>query len=425
MSKVSIKTAPLKKFADYSNSRVSASTLNSSTYVGVDNLLQNKLGKTFADYVPTAGNVTKYSKGDTLIGNIRPYLKKIWYTNNSGGSSADVLTIHPKEGVDPRYIYYNLFQDHFFDYVMAAPKGTQMPRGDKNRVLDYPIPDFEIDDQQKIASVLSALDDKIELNNKINVELEQMAKTLYDYWFVQFDFPDVNGKPYKSSGGAMVYNKELEREIPKDWSAISIEELLATSKNGDWGEDAPHSNLMQVYCVRGADINALNGQSATLEPPVRYIRKDHTDRLLKPDDLIVEISGGSPTQSTGRIAYIGEKVFARFETPLVCSNFCKAISLKEKAHSYIVKQYWNKLYEAGIFFNFEGKTSGIKNLMFDRLIQDVHLAIPSDKKLIEEFHKISIKNDDLIQNNLLQNKKLAELRDWLLPMLMNGQVTVK
>jgi type I restriction enzyme S subunit len=323
-----------------------------------------------------------------------------------------------------KWLYYYLKSPYARKFIGNYLAGAVQKFLGLGTLRDFPVLPYE-NSKELFVETLSNIDKKITLNNKINTELEQMAKTLYDYWFVQFDFPDVNGKPYKSSGGAMVYNDELKQKIPKNWSSISIESLLATSKNGDWGEDAPDRNLMQVYCVRGADINALNGQSSTLEPPVRYIRKDHNERLLKPDDLIVEISGGSPTQSTGRIAHMGEKVFNRFETPLVCSNFCKAISLKEQTHSYIVKQYWNKLYEAGIFFNFEGKTSGIKNLMFDRLIQDVHLAIPSDKKIIEEFYRMSIKNDELIQNNLLQNKKLAELRDWLLPMLMNGQVTVK
>lgn len=367
----------------------------------------------------------KYSfpkKGDILISAAGTVGKTVIYDGRPAYfQDSNIVWIENDESqLLNKYLYY-----FYQTKPWQTTNGSTIKRiyNDDLKSIKISFPD--IPSQQKITSILSVLDDKIELNNVINGELEQMAKTLYDYWFVQFDFPDANGKPYKSSGGAMVYNEVLKREIPKDWSAISIEELLATSKNGDWGEDVPDSNLMQVYCVRGADINALNGQSVTLEPPVRYIRKDHTDRLLKPDDLIVEISGGSPTQSTGRIAHIGEKVFGRFETPLVCSNFCKAISFKEKSHSYIVKQYWNKLYEAGIFFNFEGKTSGIKNLMFDRLIQDVYIATPSDKKIIEEFHKMSIKNDEIIQNNLLQNKKLAELRDWLLPMLMNGQVSVK
>jgi len=320
-----------------------------------------------------------------------------------------------------KYLYYYLNLINFRPFIT----GSAQPKLTKDNLCSIPLSVHSPEDQKSISSVLSVIDDKIELNNKINNELEQMAKTLYDYWFVQFDFPDANDKPYKSSDGAMVFNDDLKCKIPKDWRAVSIESIISKSKNGDWGEEKISLNLMKVYCVRGADINALNGQSANLEPPVRYIRRDHQERLLKPDDLMVEISGGSPTQSTGRIAHIGETIFSRFESPLVCSNFCKAISLKDKAHSYILKHYWNKLYESEVFFNFEGKTSGIKNLMFDRVIQDVYLAMPSDNDLVTQFHEICQRNDELIQTRLLENQKLAELRDWLLPMLMNGQVTIK
>jgi len=199
---------------------------------------------------------------------------------------------------------------------------------------------------------------------------------------------------------------------------------LSVSKNGDWGMDEAGNNLLRVYCFRGADINALNGKTGDLNPPVRYIDFNHRDRLLKVDDLIIEISGGSPTQSTGRIAHIGQRVFSRFNTPIVCSNFCKAISLKDPKHSYLVKQYWHKLYEAGIFFNFEGKTSGIKNLLFDQLVKDIYIPMPENSQLIQKYYNNASEIDALVQNNLGANIELSKLRDWLLPMLMNGQVKV-
>ena len=114
---------------------------------------------------------------------------------------------------------------------MNGSKGTKMPRGDKNQILDFTIPDFDICNQKQIAKVLSDLDDKIELNNKINTELEAMAKLIYDYWFVQFDFPDENGKPYKSSGGLMVYNDELKRDIPDGWEVGTLLDV-ANFQNG-------------------------------------------------------------------------------------------------------------------------------------------------------------------------------------------------
>jgi len=165
-----IKTIPLKKAAFYSGERISCLKLTPDNYIGTDNLLQNKLGKIDAFYTPKTGFTTSYSRGDILVANIRPYLKKIWYASNSGGSSADVLTLKVNESFDSRFIFYSLYRDDFFNYVMKGSKGTKMPRGDKEQILNFLIPDFNFITQQKIATVLSTLDSKIELNNRINSE---------------------------------------------------------------------------------------------------------------------------------------------------------------------------------------------------------------------------------------------------------------
>jgi type I restriction enzyme, S subunit len=278
--------------------------------------------------------------------------------------------------------------------------------------------------QQKIASFLSALDSKIQLNNRINAELEAMAKTIYDYWFVQFDFPDQNGKPYKANGGKMVWNEELKREIPEGWGVQKMEDWLNIDKSGDWGKDSPESNFTKkVICFRGADINGLNG-FGELKPPVRFINEKNSFKILNSHDLIIEISGGSPTQSTGRMAFITDATIKRFEHPLICSNFCKPISMKNKKLLYNFVYYWNSLYDNGIFFGYEGKTSGIKNLLFDSFISSYSTVVP-EPKVVEKFYNLMESIQEKKQTALAENQKLAELRDWLLPMLMNGQVKVK
>lgn len=280
-----------------------------------------------------------------------------------------------------------------------------------------------LDRAEEIGAILSALDAKIDLNNRINAELEALAKTIYDYWFVQFDFPDANGRPYKSSGGAMVWNDTLKREIPAGWEALPLSTWIAKQKNGEWGADsAAGSNDAQVTCLRGADINALNGRGE-LNAPTRYISPSKMERCLAAYDLVVEISGGSPTQSTGRVALVSPEVIQRFDVPLVCSNFCKALTLNDPAHSYYFLQQWNALYSAGVFFGWEGKTSGIKNLQFDAFVGDYHAPVPSED-LLHRFHELSGSLDMRKQNGLHENRELTQLRDWLLPLLMNGQVRV-
>ena len=288
--------------------------------------------------------------------------------------------------------------------------------------LDIDLPELSI--QLKIATVLSALDAKIELNNQINAELEKMAKTLYDYWFVQFDFPDANGKPYKSSGGAMVWNEELKREIPEGWEVLKMSEWLNIEKSGDWGKDEEEGNFIKkVICFRGADINGLNGLDE-LKPPIRYILEKNSFKILKSHDLIIEISGGSPTQSTGRLAFITDATIKRFNHPLICSNFCKPVSIRNKKLLYNFVYYWNSLYDNGIFFGYEGKTSGIKNLLLDSFISSYFTVVPAEN-IVDQFYCVMENIQKKKQNALAENQTLAELRDWLLPMLMNGQVKVE
>ena len=216
----------LGDIAQYSSEKILLEDLSLEDYVTTDSLKQEKKGRELATNLPPGvGSAVKFENGDILVSNIRPYLKKIWFADCIGGNSADVLTFKVDSSFNSKFVYYSLFRDDFFEHMMRGSKGTKMPRGDKDQILDFPVPDFSYDKQEKIAKVLSDLDAKIELNNKINAELEAMAKLIYDYWFVQFDFPDENGKPYKSSGGKMVYNEELKREIPEGWEVKELSEV--------------------------------------------------------------------------------------------------------------------------------------------------------------------------------------------------------
>ena len=328
-----------------------------------------------------------------------------------------------KNKINNEYLYYWLKTK--VKYIDSLGTGTTFKEVSKGVIenLEIELPE-NIKDQQKIASVLSALDSKIELNNRINAELEAMAKTLYDYWFVQFDFPDKNGKPYKTSGGKMVWNEELNREIPEGWAVQKMAEWLDIDKSGDWGKEETEGNFTkQVICFRGADLKGLNGLDE-LKPPIRWILEKNSFKILKSHDLIIEISGGSPTQSTGRLAFITDATIKRFEHPLICSNFCKPVSMRNKKLLYNFVYYWNSLYDNGVFFGYEGKTSGIKNLLLDSFISSYYTVVP-DEKIVDQFYDIMDNIQEKKQTALAENQKLMELRDWLLPMLMNGQVKVK
>ena len=320
------------------------------------------------------------------------------------------------------YLYYWLKTK--VKYIDSLGTGTTFKEVSKgvieNLVIELP---KDLKDQQKIASVLSVLDSKIELNNRINAELEAMAKTLYDYWFVQFNFPDKKGKPYKTSGGKMVWNDKMNREIPEGWEVKLFSDWINNDKSGDWGKEQIEGNYTEkVFCIRGADINGLNGLGE-LKSPERYILEKNLHKTLDPADLIVEISGGSPTQSTGRLAFITEETLARFDAPIICSNFCKAVTLKNKKQLFNFVYHWKSIYDAGVLFGYEGKTSGIKNLLFESFISSHYTVVP-EMSATNKFYDFMKQLESKKQKNLKENQKLTELRDWLLPMLMNGQVKV-
>ena len=217
--------AKLSSIAYYVTDKISSNDISLAEYVTTDCILQNKKGREVATNLPPQPcSLIRYQRGDVLIANIRPYLKKVWFADIDGGASPDVLVFRAKDGHSPSFLYAILLQDSFFDYVMQGTKGSKMPRGDKEQILRYEIPSFSYS-EESIGTFFLNLDRKIRLNEQINQNLEAMAKQLYDYWFVQFDFPNEDGKPYKSSGGEMVWNEKLKRDIPASWKTKVIEDI--------------------------------------------------------------------------------------------------------------------------------------------------------------------------------------------------------
>ena len=185
----------LGEVSQYSKERIGSEQLNEKNYVGVNNLLQDKAGKENSSHVPTKGNSTKYQENDILIGNIRPYLKKIWQADCTGGTNGDVLVIHiTDEAVLPRYLYQILADDNFFNYNMQYAKGAKMPRGDKSKIMDYRIPIPPLGEQKRIVSILDkfdALTNSITEGLPCEIELRQKQYEYYRDLLLSFPKPEV------------------------------------------------------------------------------------------------------------------------------------------------------------------------------------------------------------------------------------------
>ncbi|MGX1753444.1 restriction endonuclease subunit S [Sphingobacterium sp. NPDC055346] len=265
--------------------------------------------------------------------------------------------------------------------------------------------------QQKMVSVLSALDDKIELNNKINAELEAMAKTLYDYWFVQFEFPNEKGKTYKSSGGKMVYNSILKREIPEGWEVEILDSLLIEFTKGITTSYVEKSNLI--------NLNQKVNKGAFLERQYfKYLDESievPTSKFAKKGDVLINSLGQG---TLGRVHY-----FIDYDSNIVVDQhiFILRTNYNKVTSSYLYNTLSSKAYQIQIDRQITGST-GMQMLNASNL-KDLQIIKP-ELGITEKFENIVSKFYDKISVNEKQNQELAQLRDWLLPMLMNGQVTV-
>ena len=399
------KSIKLSNAVKYSSKRINVNEISVEDFISTDNLLQNKLGKENAIKLPSLkGLMPSYSNENILVGNIRPYLRKIWFADKESGCSADVLVFDVNKFHYPKFIYYTLFRDDFFDHMMKGSKGTKMPRGDKKQILDFLIPDFEFEEQQKIAKVLSDLDAKIENNNRINAELEAMSKTLYDYWFVQFDFPDANGKPYKTSGGKMVWNAELKRDIPEGWNVNELGNILNTDLGGTpstksekfwtgnipWLNSGEIANFPIVESEAHITSEAISNSATTLMPAGTCVLS--ITRHLRPSILAIDACAN---QSVVGI-FESEKFKSSFIYPYLKNEIPRLMTLR----------------------------SGAQQPHINKGTVDESLIIEPSQPILDRYYKKANPIYNQIINNSFQNQELASLRDWLLPMLMNGQVSV-
>ena len=197
--------------------RIDTSVLDKTSYISTENMLPNKTGITSPSGVPL-GNAIRFQEGDVLISNIRPYFKKIWRADNVGGCSADVICLRATDKVEPLYLFYLLSQDVFFDYVMQGAKGTKMPRGDRNQIMQWPVFLPSKQKQKETSSFLKSLDDKIDCNRRINDNLEQQAQALFKSWFVDFE-PFKDGEFVESELGM----------IPKGWKIVRFDFFIKAS----------------------------------------------------------------------------------------------------------------------------------------------------------------------------------------------------
>jgi type I restriction enzyme S subunit len=305
------------------------------------------------------------------------------------------------------FMYYLMKNNEF--YIKKFINGTTTKTITKEAVKDlvFYVPEKNI--QNKIAFTLANIDKKIELNNKINQELEAMAKTLYDYWFVQFDFPDSNGKPYKSSGGKMVYNKELKREIPEEWEIVELNKIFDIDsgypfESNSFLDDGKYK-VITIKNVQNKQLNTTKVDFINILPP--QISKTS---ILSIGDVLVSLTG-----DTGRICFVNEENLLLNQR--VGHIYSKDTNIDQSFIYFLMQS--ESIYKQILQLSIG---SNQKNLSPIELLK---IKIPYNYNVIVQFIKIIKPIYRKLIINQQENKELSNLRDWLLPMLMNGQVKVK
>ncbi|KJU98262.1 type I restriction-modification system, specificity protein [Streptococcus gordonii] len=269
--------------------------------------------------------------------------------------------------------------------------------------LEIMLPDF--DTQKKIGDFLYSLEKKKQINNQINQELEAMAKTLYDYWFVQFDFPDQNGKPYKSSGGKMVYNQDLKREIPEGWGVTKLNEVVDLISGYPFSSnDYVTSGKYKLYTIK----NVQDGYTVDkVDNYLDFLPSNMSDECqLRRGDLIMSLTG-----NVGRVGMV-------YEDDVLLNQRVLKLNPINKTHKSFIYSFFRSDVTKAHLENMSTGTSQ-KNLSpID--IGNMMIPFPSES-LLSKF----VNNLNMLENNLVENQQLTQLRDWLLPMLMNGQVKME
>lgn len=370
----------LNQICFYVKDRIDISLLNEKTYISTENMLQNKEGVTISSNIPKVGKTQAYKKGDILISNIRPYFKKIWYATWDGGCSGDVLVIRAKQGISSRYLYTILSDNRFFTYSMASSKGTKMPRGDKESIMKYRIPDFNPEEQEKISKIVFDINDKIRINNGINDNLLNQAITIFNGF--------IDGKEKNGCIGDYCTVKSGFAFKSNWWTESGVKVIKIGSINQD-----------------ELDLNSCS-----------FVGKDKVEKAKEfcvvGGDLLIAMTGATigkftMVPSTNEPILVNQRVGKFFlgRNPIERLPYIYCTLKQPDVFSEVINR---------------GQGSAQPNISGGDIMSIPCVILNND--LINDFNKKTQSLFNILIDNQKENKELSELRDTLLPKLMTGEI---
>ena len=388
-------------------SNLSSYKLNEESF----NYVTEEKAKSLGRCVAKRGDIIVTHRG--TIGQISyiPYDSK--YEHYLTGNSQFRLTVNHKIIRPDFFVYY--FHTRMGQHrLLANASQVGVPALARPtstfKEVHVPVPKMVV--QNKIMDILHSLDDKIEVNRRINENLEQQAQALFKSWFVDFE-PFKDGEFVESELGM----------IPKGWRVGRYDDIIESTISGDWGKEHPEGNYThRVACIRGCDFqdirNGLRGKT-----PERFIlEKNFQTKHFRDKDVLVEISGGTATVSTGRVCPVSQLLIDKFNEDIVCTNFCRLVRPVRNYGTYLYSS-WLYKYNNKVMFGYENGTSGIKNFRIKDFTALEPVVIPSEEALLS-FQSMIDKLQMKLQINGSESQKLSTLRDALLPKLMSGELKV-
>lgn len=387
----------LSEISHIRNENIINNTNSSLIYVTTSNILPNKKGIDLNLEMSLDKSGKKFYKNDILVSNIRPYFKKIWKANMDGITSNDVLIFYPNEEVNLDYLYFVLAQDDFFDYATKTSKGTKMPRGDKAAINKFKILLPKLNIQKKIASILSNLDSKIEINNKIISNLESQAQAIFKSWFVDFE-PFQDGDFVESELGM----------IPKGWEVKELGELYPMKsgyafKSKDWSDNG--FPIIKIKNISNGSIDLSNVDYVNCKETL----KKAISFKVTGGEIVMALTGAT-TGKFGVIpyntsAYINQRAGLFFDKQEIGYGFLYGLLKQKKIINNIIELSQGSAQE-----NLSPRDVNSLKIAFYKNITDIFNLLNYYIKKVSELK--------------FQNTKLAELRDALLPKLMAGEIDV-
>ena len=374
----------LSQICTYRQERIEVDKLTTSNYISTANMLPNKGGIEVADNLPNTKTTSRFFVDDVLVSNIRPYFKKAWLATIDGGCSNDVLVMRAFDGVQASYLYYLLSSDAFFAYMTSTAKGTKMPRGDKDAIMRYTTKRLPLDVQKTIAVTLSCLDAKIELNNKINENLEAQAQAIFKSWFVDFE-PFQDGEFVESELGA----------LPQGWRVGKVDDIVELHDSRRVPlSSREREGMDKIYPYYGA---------ASLMDYVEDYIFDGVYLLLGEDGTVID-DDGHP---------ILQYVYGKFWV----NNHAHVISARS---AYTVEHLYVLFSNLNVHF---AVTGAVQKKINQRNLKSIPIILPP-KEVVAKYNTVIEPLFSQRRKLEKQNRVLSALRDTLLPKLMSGEIEV-